>query len=75
MPEAWVLDDLRRRVEKLEANTEDINVLRAELVHIKREMHELGTEVNSLRKALYTTALSVTSGAVVLAFTVLQVVH
>jgi len=73
--EEYRFKELERRVGRLENNTEDINVIRNELSNLKVDVHDLGQEVRSLRRALYTAALSVTGGAIVFAFTVLQVLN
>jgi FtsZ-binding cell division protein ZapB len=58
----------------LEAKNETVSVLRVEVNGLKEGMTELRTEVSTLRKALYTAALSVAGGALVFAFTVFQVI-
>lgn len=71
--EEYRFKELERRMGRLERNTEDINVLRNELANLKVDVHDLSKEVGGLRRALYTAALSVTGGAVIFAFTILQV--
>jgi FtsZ-binding cell division protein ZapB len=58
----------------LEAKNETVSVLRVEVNGLKEGMGELRAEVSTLRKALYTAALSVAGGALVFAFTVFQVI-
>ncbi len=69
------LQELERRMNSLEARTEPVPVLRSEMDNLRRELRDLGVEVGSLRKALYTAALSVTGGAVIFAVTILQVLR
>ena len=69
------LQELERRVGSLENRTEPVPVLRVEMDGLRRELKDIADEVSSLRRALYTAALSVTGGAVIFAVTILQVLH
>jgi hypothetical protein len=70
----WRLDNLTERMRDLESKNETVSVLRVEVNGLKEGMGELRAEVSTLRKALYTAALSVAGGALVFAFTVFQVI-
>jgi archaellum component FlaC len=69
------LTSLENRMGKLEDRTENVAVMRNQIAGLKEELHELGQEVGSLRKALYTAALSVAGGAIIFALTLLQVLQ
>ena len=71
----YQLEDLRRRVGRVEDKAEAVGVLRAEVDGLKGAMQDLGEEVSGLRRALYTAALSVAGGAMVFAFTVFQLIN
>jgi hypothetical protein len=82
----WFVADHERRLEHLEDRTEDMSLFRKELERCGKNIHDLRGElqqrlptfaskedVDSLRKALYTTALSVTGSVLVFAITMLFV--
>jgi len=87
----WFVADHERRLEHLEERTEDLNVIRSEVERCNRNIHDLrGTvegvnqklngfaskkDVDALRKALYTTALSVTGSVLVFAVTLLSIFY
>lgn len=69
------LQELERRISSVESRTEPVPVLRVELNTLQKQVSDLAEDVRSLRRALYTAALSVTGGAVVFAATILQVLR
>lgn len=85
----WFVQDHERRVQHLEERTEDLNVIGVEVKRCAENIHGLRgsvegirltfnayatkEDVDSLRKALYTFALSVAASAVIFAITLLTV--
>jgi len=85
----WFVQDHERRLQMIERHTEDLPVIRSDVERVRRSIHELRgdiegvrkmldlfaskDDVESLRKALYTFALSVAGSAVVFALTLLSI--
>ena len=69
----WRLTSLESRVARMEAF--EPAVLAERISSHTAEMSELRDEVRSLRRALYTFALSVSLAAIVFGITVMQVVR
>lgn len=79
MPDEYRVGQLERRVEKLEQRTEDIGVLRNEITNLWRAVNGLSKELATLdskiedhTRALYTAALSVAGGAILVAITLFR---
>lgn len=64
---------LEQDVKELRDELRDYGAMRERVTNLTKEVHDLGSEVRGLRKALIAAALSVTGAAVVFAFTVFQV--
>lgn len=67
----WRLRSLERRLEVVEASHPD--VLAERITHMAKQLNELDEDVTSLRRALYTFALSFAIGALGLGITLSQV--
>lgn len=62
-----------QRMRDLDERTRNVNVMASDLVHLGNTVHELSEEVGALRKAIVTAALSFAGGALLIAFSIFQV--
>jgi hypothetical protein len=60
---------------KVEDATAAVPVIQRDVATLTRDAEDLSTEFRAVRRALYTTALSIVGGAVLFAVSVLQIVH
>lgn len=69
------LRELERRMGKVEDATAAVPVMQRDIATIVKEGEEVRDDVRSLRRALYTTALSIMGGSVLFAFSVFQLIQ
>lgn len=69
------LREIERRVGKVEDATAAVPVMQRDITAIASDSAETKDEVRSLRRALYTTALSIMAGAVMFAFSVFELIR
>ncbi len=69
------LRELERRMGKVEDATAAVPVMQRDLAAIHEDSGELRDDVRSLRRALYTTALSIVGGSVMFTFTVFELLR
>lgn len=67
----WV--EIHRRMDRVERAAEQVPVIAVTVQQIEKDVAEAIEEARSLKRALYTTALSVLSGAVIFSLTVIDV--
>lgn len=67
--------ELERRMSKVEDATAAVPVMQRDIANIASDHADMHDEVRSLRRALYTTALSIMGGSVLFAFSVFQIVQ
>ena len=67
----WRLRALERRLDTIESSHPE--VLAERLTHVAKHLGELDADVKSLRRALYTFALSFATGAIILGVTLSQI--
>jgi hypothetical protein len=60
---------------KVEDATAAVPVIQRDVATLTRDAEDLSTEFRAVRRALYTTALSIVGGSVLFAFSILQIVH
>jgi hypothetical protein len=60
---------------KVEDATAAVPVIQRDVSTLTRDFEDLSTEFRAVRRALYTTALSIVGGAVLFAVSVLQIIH
>jgi len=61
--------ELERRVAKLESICDSVPVIVRDVQELRGDVQELRDDTRSLRRALYTTAFSIVSAALIFAFT------
>ena len=69
------LQELERRMGKVEDAIASVPVMQRDVATLTQEAEDLKDEFRAVRRALYTTALSIMGGAVLFAFTVLQILQ
>jgi hypothetical protein len=74
----WRMDQIERRHENLVKKVEEIDRggtsalsgMKVEMLHMKEDLIDLHDDIRSLRRALYTTAVSVSGSAIIFAITI-----
>jgi hypothetical protein len=64
---------IERRLDRLEAKTDDLGVIRSELGDLRRLVEKLSDKADANQRALLTTALSVTASAIIIALSIFLV--
>jgi hypothetical protein len=67
------LERLENRVDKLDARTDDLGVIRAELRDLHNMVEKLTEKADANQRALLTTALSVAGSAIIIALSIFLV--
>lgn len=66
------LRELERRMGKVEDATAAVPVIQRDVSEIKTDVIEVREDTRSLRRALYTTALSIVGASIMFSFTVFE---
>jgi len=69
------IGELERRMGKVEDATSAVPVMQRDIALIREDFDDTRDDVRSLRKALYTTALSIVGGSVMFTFTVFELLR
>lgn len=69
MPDDYRWQEMQRRMARVEALTEQVPVMARDIAGIKEDMGEVKEETKSIRRALYTSALSIVGAVIIFAIT------
>jgi hypothetical protein len=67
------LDRLENRVDKLDAKTDDLGIIRDQLHDLRGDVAKLIEKADANQRALLTTALSVSASAIIIALSIFLV--
>lgn len=65
--------EFERRMDRVERATELVPVIQRDVENLRTDVSEVKDDTRSLRRALYTTALSIVGSAVIFAVTVNEI--
>lgn len=72
MSEDYRWKDFERRMDRVERAAEQVPVIARDVAEIRTDVIEVREDTRSLRRALYTTALSIVGASVMFTFTVFE---
>lgn len=73
MSEDYRWKDFERRMDRVERAAEQVPVIARDVAEMKLDVSDVRDDTRSLRRALYTTALSIVGGCIMFMFSVFEI--